>query len=129
MRKSILTLIVFFVISFFAFWGFLKWPRTFLPEEDQGYFLAFMQLTDAASSSQTQTALEKAAAIINRIDGVETYITINGFSVMSGANASNAATVFVMLKNWDERKAPRHECPGYCRQIQYARPISRYRRP
>lgn len=106
MRKSILTLIVFFIISFFAFWGFLKWPRTFLPEEDQGYFLAFMQLTDAASSSQTQTALEKAAAIINRIDGVETYITINGFSVMSGANASNAATVFVMLKNWDERKAP-----------------------
>ena len=25
---------------------------------------------------------------------------------MSGANTSNAATLFVMLKNWDERKAP-----------------------
>lgn len=106
MRKSILTLIVFFIITFLAFWGFLKWPRTFLPEEDQGYFLAFMQLTDGASSYQTETALQKASAILNHIDGIETYITINGFSVMSGANASNAATIFVMLKNWSERKTP-----------------------
>lgn len=106
MRKSILTLIVFLVISIFAFWGFLRWPRTFLPEEDQGYFMAFMQLTDASSSSQTEEALQKAMGILSHIDGVETYITINGFSVMSGANASNAATIFVMLKNWSERKAP-----------------------
>lgn len=106
MRKSILTLIVFLVISVFAFWGFLRWPQTFLPEEDQGYFMAFMQLTDASSSSQTEEALQKAMGILSHIDGVETYITINGFSVMSGANASNAATIFVMLKNWSERKAP-----------------------
>ncbi len=106
MRKSLLTFIAFLIISFFAFWGFLKWPRTFLPEEDQGYFMAFMQLTDGASSSQTETALQKASAILNHIEGVETYITINGFSVMSGANASNAATIFVMLKNWNERKTP-----------------------
>ncbi|WP_298614953.1 efflux RND transporter permease subunit [uncultured Odoribacter sp.] len=106
MRKSVLTLLVFAVISFFAFWGFLKWPRTFLPQEDQGYFMAFMQLTNGASSSQTETAIQKATAILNHLEGIETYITINGFSVMSGANASNAATLFVMLKNWDERKAP-----------------------
>lgn len=106
MRKSVLTLLVFVVISVFAFWGFLRWPRTFLPEEDQGYFMAFMQLTDAASSSQTEEALRKAMGILGHLDGVETYITINGFSVMSGANASNAATIFVMLENWADRKAP-----------------------
>lgn len=65
-----------------------------------------MQLTNGASSSQTETAIQKATAILNHIEGIETYITINGFSVMSGANTSNAATLFVMLKNWDERKAP-----------------------
>lgn len=106
MRKSLLTLIVFVAISVFAFWGFLRWPRTFLPEEDQGYFMAFMQLTDAASSAQTEEALQKAMGILSHIDGVETYITINGFSVMSGANSSNAATIFVMLKNWADRKTP-----------------------
>lgn len=106
MRKSLLTLVVFVAISVFAFWEFLRWPRTFLPEEDQGYFMAFMQLTDAASSAQTEEALQKAMGILGHIDGVETYITINGFSVMSGANSSNAATIFVMLENWADRKAP-----------------------
>lgn len=105
MHKSIMTFIVFLILSALAFWGFLKWPRTFLPQEDQGYFIAFMQLQDGASSSQTATALQKASNILNRLDGVETFITINGFSMMSGANSSNAGTIFVILKNWDQRKA------------------------
>lgn len=106
MRKSFMTLIVFLILSFLAFWGFLKWPRTFLPEEDQGYFIAFMQLTDGASASQTSVALQKASDILNRLDGVDTYITINGFSMMGGGDASNAGTIFVILKNWSQRKAP-----------------------
>lgn len=104
MKRSVITFIVFLVMAFFAFWGFIKWPRTFLPEEDQGYFIAFMQLTDGASYSQTATALQKASDILNRMDGIDTYITINGFSMMSNANISNAGTLFVMLKNWDQRK-------------------------
>lgn len=104
MKRSVMTFIVFLVMAFFAFWGFIKWPRTFLPEEDQGYFIAFMQLTDGASYSQTATALQKASDILNRMDGIDTYITINGFSMMSNANISNAGTLFVMLKNWDQRK-------------------------
>lgn len=104
MQKSILTFIVFLIMAFFAFWGFTKWPKTFLPNEDQGYFIAFMQLSDGASASQTGAALQKVSGILNRLNGVETYITINGFSMMSNADVSNAGTIFVMLKNWDERK-------------------------
>lgn len=105
MKHSVITFVVFLLMAGLAFWGFIKWPRTFLPQEDQGYFVAFMQLTDGASNSQTAKALQKASDILNRMDGVETYITINGFSMMSNANISNAGTIFVMLKNWDERKA------------------------
>lgn len=105
MHKSIITFIVFLILSGLAFWGFIKWPRTFLPEEDQGYFIAFMQLQDGASASQTAIALQKASEILNELNGVETFITINGFSMMSGANSSNAGTIFVILKNWSQRKA------------------------
>lgn len=105
MKHSFITFIVFLLMAGLAFWGFIKWPRTFLPSEDQGYFVAFMQLSDGASYSQTATALQKASDILNRIDGIDTYITINGFSMMSNANISNAGTIFVMLKNWDERKS------------------------
>lgn len=105
MKHSFITFIVFLLMAGLAFWGFIKWPRTFLPSEDQGYFVAFMQLSDGASYSQTATALQKASDILNRMDGIDTYITINGFSMMSNANISNAGTIFVMLKNWDERKS------------------------
>lgn len=105
MHKSVITFIVFLILSALAFWGFLKWPQTFLPDEDQGYFIAFMQLQDGASASQTNVALQKASDILNQMEGVETFITINGFSMMSGANSSNAGTIFVILKNWDQRKS------------------------
>ena len=105
LRKWVLAFIVFLIISFAALFGFSKWPRTFIPNEDQGYFLVFMQLMDGASFSQTATAIDKASTILDRIDGIETYITINGFSIMDNGAASNSATIFVMLKNWDERKS------------------------
>lgn len=105
LRKWILAFITFLIISCAAFIGFSKWPRTFIPNEDQGYFLVFMQLMDGASYSQTATAIDKASAILDHIDGVETYIAINGFSIMDNGAASNSATIFVMLKNWDKRKS------------------------
>ena len=106
LRKATLTFLLFLLLAATAFWGYLTWPRTFLPEEDQGYFIAFLELPEAASSERTNQALLKASAILNDLEGIETYITINGFSMMTQANASNAATIFVMLKNWDERKSP-----------------------
>ncbi|WP_082986988.1 MULTISPECIES: efflux RND transporter permease subunit [Butyricimonas] len=104
-RKSVLTLFVFIVLSVLAFLGFMYRPTTFVPNEDQGYFIVSMQLPDGASLSRTEEASAKAGAILNSIDGVQTYITINGFSMMDNAQSSNAASIFVMLENWDQRKA------------------------
>nr|AMP51436.1 ACR_tran [uncultured bacterium] len=33
---------------------FVKWPSTFIPEEDDGYFLAVVQLPPASSLERTQ---------------------------------------------------------------------------
>ena len=104
MRKSVLTFIVFILLSVIAFVQFSREPQTFIPNEDQGYFIISMQLMDGASYFQTAKAVEKASKILDELDGVETYITINGFSIMDNAESSNAASIFVMLKNWDERK-------------------------
>lgn len=104
-RKSALTLIAFLILSALAFIGFMRQPTTFVPNEDQGYFIVSMQLMDGASLSRTEEASKKAGEILNRIDGIETYITINGFSIMDNAQSSNSASLFVMLENWDQRKA------------------------
>ena len=51
-----------------------------------------MQLPDGASLSRTQAASAKAGEILKQIDGVKTYIAINGFSMMDNAQNFNAVS-------------------------------------
>ena len=104
-RKSALAILAFLVLAILAFIGFLRLPTTFVPNEDQGYFVVSMQLPDGSSLSRTESASAKAGEILKQIDGVKTYIAINGFSMMDNAQNSNAASIFVMLENWDKRKS------------------------
>lgn len=83
---------------------FVKWPSTFISEEDDGYFLAVVQLPPASSLERTQEVGKQINALLDTYPEVKDYIGISGFSVMGGGEQSNAATYFVVLKNWDERK-------------------------
>lgn len=108
LRKPVISLAVFIVLSVVAFWGFLKWPTSFIPQEDQGYFIVSVQLPNAASMERTQVISKKLSDIISSYPEVETMVNINGFSALQGGNASNMATFFVVLKNWNERKGKEH---------------------
>ncbi|MEQ3237384.1 efflux RND transporter permease subunit [Bacteroides cellulosilyticus] len=87
---------------------FIKWPSTFIPEEDDGYFLAVVQLPPASSLERTETVGREINEILNSYPEVKNYIGISGFSVMGGGEQSNSGTYFVILKNWDERKGKEH---------------------
>ncbi len=80
-------------------------PGGFVPDEDNGYFFANVQLPDASSLERTDAVAKKVEAIIGKAKGVEYVTTITGFSLVSGAFASNTAFLFVALKPWEERKA------------------------
>lgn len=83
---------------------FMHWPSTFIPDEDDGYFIAVVQLPPAASLERTQAVGEKINGILDSYPEVKNYIGISGFSIMGGGEQSNSATYFVVLKNWSERK-------------------------
>ena len=78
-------------------------PAGFMPEEDQGYALAMVLLPDSASLQRTQEVMRRVQAITAQIDAIENTSTVAGYSIVSGTNQSNAGTVFVQLKDWDER--------------------------
>lgn len=87
---------------------FLKWPSTFIPDEDDGYFIAVVQLPPAASLERTQAVGQQVNDILATYPEVENYIGISGFSIMGGGEQSNAATYFVVLKPWGDRKGKEH---------------------
>ena len=108
LRRPGAALLSYAVFTTLAVILFIKWPSTFIPEEDDGYFLAVVQLPPASSLERTETVGREINEILNSYPEVKNYIGISGFSVMGGGEQSNSGTYFVILKNWDERKGKEH---------------------
>ena len=104
LQRPLISFVSFAILTVIAIILFMRWPSTFIPDEDDGYFIAVVQLPPAASLERTQAVGDKINAILDSYPEVENYIGITGFSVMGGGEQSNSATYFVVLKNWDERK-------------------------
>ena len=101
-------MIVYGIITAVAVILFMRWPTTFIPEEDDGYFLVVSQLPPAASLNRTEAVTKQIDEILKTYPEVKSFISVSGFSVMGGGEQSNTATFFVILKNWNERKGKEH---------------------
>lgn len=85
---------------------FVKLPTAFLPSEDNGYFFASFTLPEGSVNVRTNQEVEKFLSFIAKQPGVQEEMGITGFDILSDGQKSNAATSFVKLKPWNERKTP-----------------------
>ncbi len=81
-------------------------PGGFLPEEDQGYFYAGIQLPNASSLQRANVAIDDVEKVIMGTPGVEYCTSVGGFSLLSGVVNTYSGFFFVTLKPWGERKSP-----------------------
>lgn len=82
---------------------FKKKPTGFIPTEDEGRLYITFELPEAASSSRSIAALEEMMRILKQTPGVAHFAALSGLNVVTFATKSNSATIFVMLRPWDER--------------------------
>jgi len=68
--------------------------------------MASAQLPDAASFERTQKVVERMNQMASKMDGVESWVTVAGYSLLDGTMASNAATTWIILDPWEERTSP-----------------------
>ena len=108
LAKPVVAICSFAVLSVIALVLFVKWPSTFMPEEDDGYFIVSVQLPAASSLERTEAVGKQIDAILKQYPEVKTFLGVNGFSVMGGGELPNAATYFVVLKDWKERPGKEH---------------------
>ncbi len=87
-------------------WLFMHLPGSFLPDEDQGYFINMVQLPPGASQERTIEVLKQVEQYYLKQPEVAKVIGVVGFSFFG--RGQNAALAFVRLKEWDERKGPEH---------------------
>ena len=104
-HKFAFSLILLLGLGALAVWLGGKLPAGFLPDEDQGYIFAALQLPDAASLQRTEAAAAKVEEILKQTPGVAHVTTVAGFNMLSGVQNTYSAFFWVTLKEWGERKA------------------------
>ena len=85
-------------------WLFWTLPSSFLPEEDQGYFISVIQLPPGATRERTKEVLTEVEQFYLKQPEIAHVIGVLGFSFFG--RGQNAAIAFVRLKEWDERPKP-----------------------
>jgi HAE1 family hydrophobic/amphiphilic exporter-1 len=105
-RRTAIMMLLFLGLAALTGRQFARLPTGFLPTEDQGYLIANIQLPNAASLERTQEVLTKIDRILEQTPGVQNWVSLGGFSMIDGTNASNAATVFIVMAPWEERTEP-----------------------
>jgi multidrug efflux pump len=106
MRVHLLVLLVFAGLFGLTIWTFNVAPKGFIPQQDQGRLIVNVQLPDAASLERTQAAVEKIDQICRETPGVAHTVANCGMSFLLQANSPNYASMFVVLKPFDERQSP-----------------------
>ena len=103
-RKMAISLLLLLVMTVGTGLIGARVPGGFLPEEDQGYMYAGVQLPDGASLQRTGAAVERMEKIIMATPGVEYCTAISGYSMLSGVTNTYSGFFFITLKPWEERK-------------------------
>ncbi|MBP1763691.1 MAG: bepE 2 [Firmicutes bacterium] len=81
-------------------------PTSFVPDEDQGFYIASVNLPEAASLNRTIETVEKLAEQIKSQPGVANVMGLSGMDILSGGSKSSAGTMFVELESWGQREKP-----------------------
>ena len=82
-------------------WHFL--PSGFLPDEDQGYVMVFVQTPEASSLQTTVKAMQRVDELVRQRPDVEATSFAAGFNMLAGIASSNSGIIFVKLVDYSQR--------------------------
>jgi HAE1 family hydrophobic/amphiphilic exporter-1 len=108
-RKAGVSMLLLLGMTILAGWFGSRLPQGFLPDEDQGYVFAGLQLPNAASLQRSDDASRKIEEMILKTPGVHSVTAVLGYSMLSGAQNTYSSFYWITLKEWAERKAPEEQ--------------------
>lgn len=95
-------MMLYAALCFALYVGLSSLASSFLPDEDQGYFMSSIQLPSDATMQRTLKVVEQFEGEISQRQAIESNIMILGFG-FSGSGP-NSAMAFTTLKDWKKRK-------------------------
>jgi HAE1 family hydrophobic/amphiphilic exporter-1 len=105
-RKRTLVVVVFLMGLGLAFAVYQAVPTSFVPDEDQGWFMVMVQAPEGASLEYTTQVSQRASKILLQNPDVTGVFSVPGWSF--GGAAPNRALIFMNMKDVKERKGEGH---------------------
>jgi hydrophobe/amphiphile efflux-1 (HAE1) family protein len=105
LRRRPIALVAYAVLAGGLALLFVRMPKGFLPDEDQGQFNVQVLLPPGGTQEQTRAVMERVTdhLLEHEADAIESVMAITGFGF--GGRGQNSGIAFVKLKHWDDRGA------------------------
>ncbi|MGH7104879.1 MAG: efflux RND transporter permease subunit [Acetobacteraceae bacterium] len=116
-RRTAAAVAVLVVVAAVAWWLGSTLSGGFVPAEDKGVYIVNVQLPDAASLARTEAVISRIVGQLKQMPETRYVSSVAGFSILSGAPASDSGTIFVSLLPWSERKGAAHTVAAIVRRV------------
>ncbi|WZB74877.1 efflux RND transporter permease subunit [Achromobacter insuavis] len=97
---------------------FARLPSSFLPDEDQGSFMAMVILPQGSPQAETMAVVKDVERYMMAHEPVQYVYSVNGFSQYG--SGPNSAMFFVTLKDWKERRDASQHVDAVVKRINQA---------
>ena len=104
LARRIAALTVFVLLLGIVAVLFWRVPGSFVPPEDQGYIISAVILPDGATLERTGKTTTQLRQMMSKNEAIENIFVVDGLDLIGGGNKNNAATIFMPLKPWEDRK-------------------------
>lgn len=99
-------LVMFAGVLVVVYFGFMRLPSSFLPDEDQGMLLGMTMGPDGTSVMVTADVLSEISEYVlnEEKDSIQSIMAVAGFGL--GASGNQYGMFFLKLKDWKDRTKP-----------------------
>lgn len=105
-KRAKLAILFLLLIVIGVFFLFKTIPSTFVPGEDQGFFVTSVNLPEGTALNKTVQVMDRLAHDLKEQAGVENVFSLTGFDLLTFGAKPNAGTMFIGLHSWGERNTP-----------------------
>lgn len=103
-RKTPYVLVMMVVLFIGLAFLFKSKPTGFIPIEDEGRLYITYEMPEATSTTRNIAMMKDIMARTEKIPEVDVVGGLAGLNIVSFSTKSNAGTMFVKLKKWEDRK-------------------------
>jgi len=116
-KRAPLVIVLLVCICVGDFFLFKSKPTGFIPTEDDGRVYISFEIPEAGSTTRAIRVLDSIQHIAQRVPGVAHTAALGGLNILTFGSKSNAGSIFIQFKPWDERKEKSEQLQGIIAEL------------